>query len=33
LFKDRTDVRYLTIVFIGKDKTEITELVWILIGA
>jgi hypothetical protein len=26
LFKDRTDVRYLTIIFIGKDKTEITEL-------
>ncbi|MDR3266117.1 MAG: PD-(D/E)XK nuclease domain-containing protein, partial [Tannerella sp.] len=25
LFKDRTDVRYLTIIFIGKDKTEITE--------
>jgi hypothetical protein len=25
LFKDRTDVRYLTIIFIGKDKTEIVE--------
>jgi hypothetical protein len=26
LFKDRTDVRYLIIIFIGKDKTEITEI-------
>jgi hypothetical protein len=26
LFKDRTDVRYLIIIFIGKDKTEITAL-------
>jgi hypothetical protein len=26
LFKDRTDVRYLMIIFIGKNKYEVTEL-------
>jgi hypothetical protein len=26
LYKDRTDVRYLTIIFIGKNKYEVSEL-------